>query len=587
MGQRLTYWTFLGVIGFAVFFVLHSFIAFNAGAPVEQSKSTIEHRTAELSQRLGFSLDSLQVMTERTQHLNYYKALKDSVGDNLPSPAKLNKNGLHLSGWKVSIGIAQGKDDGFSHEASDFMSELGRLDIRYDQEGNVRRLSKYADNPNPTFVSGDSLFSIANRIVQDILGYNLQNYQLDYVDIRDTLLTTEPGFGQHSIELSDSRVGNNMVFQWDKKSGLSGPESLSLEVRPIIRERNTPNMASVQYGVSIENFKALDEFEPEQIDPPQSISNADLATRFGSLAILAILIVFLGIKYINKGQVEWRRALFILISVTLGVLGWRVFYLINTMNGFWNQTSEALFVLNNLIFSAILGLYAALAYIGWEAMARSEDEEQLHLLDAFWQKRFFFRETGEGLLRGYALAGVLLGVLGVSLYVLGTQYYQADSSNGFTEASMQPKLLTINMAVWINAWLISLGHVGVTTGFLQSKIKNNWLYYGVGMLLLGVLFSGSGILFQILGPKWYDLIVFTAIGAVAIYTMQWSGLLSFATGWWIFMSVLLVMPYWGSASMNVAYIAWTQFFILGLPLVYGLIAYKYGNSVSEMGGYIP
>ncbi len=587
MGQRLTYWTFLGVIGFAAFFVLHSFIAFNAGAPVEQSKSTIEHRTAELSQRLGFSLDSLQVMTERTQHLNYYKALKDSVGDNLPSPAKLNKNGLHLSGWKVSIGIAQGKDDGFSHEASDFMSELGRLDIRYDQEGNVRRLSKYADNPNPTFVSGDSLFSIANRIVQDILGYNLQNYQLDYVDIRDTLLTTEPGVGQHSIELSDSRVGNNMVFQWDKKSDLSGPESLSLEVRPIIRERNTPNMASVQYGVSIEKFKALDEFEPEQIDPPQSISNADLATRFGSLAILAILIVFLGIKYINKGQVEWRRALFILISVTLGVLGWRVFYLINTMNGFWNQTSEALFVLNNLIFAAILGLYAALAYIGWEAMARSEDEEQLHLLDAFWQKRFFFRETGEGLLRGYALAGVLLGVLGVSLYLLGTQYYQADSSNGFTEASMQPKLLTINMAVWINAWLISLGHVGVTTGFLQSKIKNNWLYYGVGMLLLGVLFSGSGILFQILGPKWYDLIVFTAIGAVAIYTMQWSGLLSFATGWWVFMSVLLVMPYWGSASMNVAYIAWTQFFILGLPLVYGLIAYKYGNSVSEMGGYIP
>ncbi|WP_445665078.1 PP2C family protein-serine/threonine phosphatase [Fodinibius sp. AD559] len=588
MGQRLTYWIFLGVIGFAVFFVLHSFIAFNAGAPIEQSKSTIEHRTAELAQRLGFSLDSLQIMTKRTQHLNYYKTLKDSAREDLPAPAVLNKNGVYLTGWKVSIGTAQDEDDGFSHEASDFMSALGRLDIRYDQEGNVRRLSKYADNPNPTFVPGDSLFSIANRIVQDILGYNLQNYQLDYIDIRDTLLTTEPGFGQHPMELSDSRVGNNMAFQWNKKgSNISGPQKLSLEVRPIIRENNTPTMASVQYGVSIESFKALEEFEPKQIDPPQSISNTDLATRFGSLAILAILIVFLGIKYINKGQVEWRRALFMLISVTLGVLGWRVLYLTNTMNGFWNQTSEALFILNNLIFASILGLYAALAYIGWEAMARSKDEEQLHLLDAFWRKRFFFRETGEGLLRGYALGGVLLGILGVTLYLLGTQYYQADSSNGFTEASMQPKLLTINMAIWINAWLISLGHVGVTTGFLQSKIKNRWLYYGAGMLLLGILFSGSGILFEILGPKWYDLIVFTIIGGVAIYAMQWSGLLSFVTGWWVFMSVLLVMPYWGSASMNVAYIAWTQFFILGLPLVYGLIAYKYGNSVSEMGGYIP
>ncbi len=588
MGQRLTYWIFLGVIGFAVFFVLHSFVSFNAGAPIEQSKSTIEHKTAELSQRLGFSVDSLQVMTERTQHLNYYKTLQDSAQEDLQSPAELNKNGVHLTGWKVSIGTAQDEDDGFSHEASDFMSELGRLDIRYDQEGNVRRLSRYADNPNPTFVPGDSLFSIANRIVQDILGYNLQDYQLDYIDIRDTLLTTEPGFGQHSMELSDSRVGNNMVFQWNKK-GLdnSGPQELSLEVRPIIRENNTPNMASIQYGVSIESFEALDKLEPEQIDPVRSISYVDLATTFGSLAILAILIVFLGIKYINKGQVEWRRAIFILVSVLLGVLGWRVFYLINTMNDFWNQTSEALFILNNLIVAAILGLYAALAYIGWEAMARSQDEEQLHLIDAFWRKRFFFRETGEGLLRGYALGGGLLGILSVTLFLLGTQYYQADSQNSFTEAIMQPKLLTINMAIWINVWLVSLGHVGVTSGFLQSKINNRWLFYGAGMLLLGILFSGSGILFEIIGTEWYDLVIFSAIGGIALFAMQGSGLLSFATGWWVFMSVLLVMPYWGSSSMNVAYIAWTQFFILGLPLIYGLIAYKYGNSISEMGGYIP
>jgi len=107
------------------------------------------------------------------------------------------------------------------------------------------------------------------------------------------------------------------------------------------------------------------------------------------------------------------------------------------------------------------------------------------------------------------------------------------------------------------------------------------------MLLLGVLFSGSGILFEIIGTEWYDIMVFSVIGAVTLFAMQGSGLLSFATGWWVFMSVLLVMPYWGSSSMNVAYIAWTQFFILGLPFIFGLIAYKYGNSISEIGGYIP
>jgi serine phosphatase RsbU (regulator of sigma subunit) len=95
------------------------------------------------------------------------------------------------------------------------------------------------------------------------------------------------------------------------------------------------------------------------------------------------------------------------------------------------------------------------------------------------------------------------------------------------------------------------------------------------------------MLFEIAGSEWHDLVIFSAIGVVALFAMQGSGLLSFATGWWVFMSVLLVMPYWGSPSMNVAYVAWMQFFILGVPLIYGLIAYKYGHSISEMVGYIP
>lgn len=586
MRQRLTYWIFLGGIGTAVFFVLHANIAFNAGAPVQESKSTIEYKTAELTTRLGFSMDSLQLISHRTQHLNYYKVLKDSVRD-LPPPAKRNKNGMHLTGWKVSIGVAQSQDD-VLNETNTFMSKLGRLDIRYDQEGKVRRLSAYESNYNPTFVSGDSLFAIADRIVQDIFGYDLAHYELNFVDVQDTLITSEPGFGQNSLELSDNRVGNNMVFNWVKSGSDSpGPQHLLLEVKPIIRESNASTRASIRYGVSIEDFKALDEYEPEQLEQSGSISKIDLSTRFAALVILGILVVFLGIRHINRGQVEWRRAIFIMISVTLGMAGWHIFYLVSTISDFWNQTSEILFILNNIIFAAIMGLYAALAYIGWEAMARSRDEEQLHLVDAFWRKRFFFRETGEGLLRGYASGGVLLGVFAVGIYVLGTEYYQADSQYGFSEASMHPKLLTINIAVWINTWLVALGHVGVMVGFLQSKIKDRRLFYSAAILLLGLLFSGTGVLLEIIGTEWYDIFVFLLLGAVAVAIVRTAGILSFATGWWIFMSIVLVMPYWGSTSMNVAYIAWTQFFILLLPLVYGLIAYKYGNSVSNMGGYIP
>ncbi len=588
MGQRLTYWIFLGVIGFVAFFVMHSSIAFNAGAPIKDSSTAIEGKMSELAGHLGFSMDSLQMMTTRTQHFNYYKTLKDSVGGELPKPVDLNRRGVNLTGWQVDIGVTQEEGEIISPEVGDFMNELGRLEVRYDQQGRVRRLSSIPQNPNPTFVAGDSLTAIANHIVRDIFGYNLEDYHLNSVDVENRDITTEPGFDQQSLNLSDNSVGNNTVFNWSvNDTNASGPQDILLEVKPIIRENNTPTMANIRYGVSIEDFKALDRYEPEQLDSSQSITNFDLIVLFGSLGILVGLVFFLGIKHINKGQVEWRRAIFILVSVGLGVLGWRVFYLLNTMDGFLSQISSAVFVLNTVIFAGAFGLYGALAYIGWEAIARSRDQEQLQLLDAFWRKRFFFRETGESLLRGYALGGVILGIFAVGLYLFGTTYYQADSQFGFTEPSMHPKLLTINMAAWINVWLVALGHVGVAVGFLQSKINNRWIFYGFGAILTGSLFAGSALLFGIMGPVWYDIIIFSVIAVVVIYAMELTGLLTFSTGWWVFVVTLLIMPYWDSSSMDVAYVSWVQCIVLAVPLIYGFIAFRYGKPVAEIGGYIP
>lgn len=588
MGQRLTYWVFLGGIGFAVFLVLHSSISFNAGAPVQESRAAIEGKATELIKQLGFSADSLNMLTERTQHLNYYQALKDSTKEKLPPVIELNEKGVNLTGWQVNIGTNQPEGEIISDNMLDFIDDLGRLQIRYGQQGEVRRISTYPSNPNPTFVAGDSLFSIANRIVDEILGYQLEHYDLNFVDVKDTLITNEAGFGSKPLNLSDTSVGNNMVFNWTKNNGREvGPKELYLEVRPMIRETNTSNMASIQYGVSIEDFKALDRYEPEELDSTNNISTLSLIMSFGSLGVLALLVFFVGIKYINKGQVEWRRALFILLSVALAVLTWRILYTINMMSGFLNQTSEFLFILNNLVFASVMGLYGAMAYIGWEALARSWNQKQLHLLDAFWNKRFFFRETGEGLLRGFALSGAMLGIFAVSLYVMGTEYYQHDSQYRFAEASMEPKLLTLNLALWINVSLVSLGHLGVTIGFLKSRISNLWLFYGIGILLSGFLFAGSATLFQVIGPAWYDLILYSVLAVVILYAWESTGVVTFATAWWSFTAILMIMPYWGSASLDVAYISWAQFFILAIPLIYGFIAFKYGNSVSETGGYIP
>ena len=588
MGQRLAYWIFLGTIGLAAFFVLHSSIAFNAGAPINQSRTTIENRTAALATKLGFSTDSLLLMSNRTQHFNYYEKLQDTLGGELPLPKTLNEEGVHLTGWKVNIGTTQKEGDILSTGIDDFFSKIGRLEVQYDQQGRVRRISSNPSNLNPTFVAGDSLSAIAKHIVHDLLNYDLRNYQLNYVNIKDTLLTGETKVDRMPLNLSDNSVGNNMIFKWSViKSGTINPASIELEVKPLIRESKASSITNIRYGVSIEKFKAMDRYEPVELEKRANISNVDLILSFSSLGLLVVFIFIIGIHFITKAQVEWRRTIAVMVTVALGVLCWRVIYFLNMMEGFLSQTSTAIFILNNLIFASAFGLYAALAYIGWEAIARSKNQEQLHLFDAFWRKRFFFQETGESLLRGYALAGVMLGLFAGGLYLLDTVYYQADSQYGFAEPSLQPKLLTINIAAFLNVALVALGHVGVGVGYLQTKFTSKGTLYLSGMILTGFLLAGSALIFGIVGPFWYDILVFTVIGVVIIYAMENTGLLTFSTAWWIFIVLLLIMPYWGSSSIDVAYVAWVQLVVLTLPLIYGFVTYRYGNSVSELAGYIP
>lgn len=218
MGHRLAYWIFLGTVGLATFFVLRPAVDFNAGEPIQQSRTTIESKTSELARELGFSTDSLNVLSTRSQHLSYYKSLKDSLGRrNLPDPASLNSNDLFLSSWMVTIGgQLEDQEGALSFSQNDLFNRVGRLQLRYDDTGKVRRAETNPRHYNPTFVPGDSLLGVAQSLVRDILDYNLTRYRLTSVDIQDTSITTEPGFNNQPLNFSETNVGNNTAFYWQK-----------------------------------------------------------------------------------------------------------------------------------------------------------------------------------------------------------------------------------------------------------------------------------------------------------------------------------------------------------------------------------
>lgn len=590
MGRHLAYWLFLGALGVAVFLFLRPAVDFNAGSPIQQSRTTVENSTGELVRQMGFSLDSLHLLTTRSQHLGYFSSLKDSLGEEVPAPAELNRRGLFLNSWVVTIGTELNDQEmALTVSQSDLFNKAGRLQLRFDDKGRVRRVVTNPNTYNPTFVAGDSLLAVADKIVASIFAYDLENYGLNRVAIKDSLQSSaEPGFTGRSLDFAETSVGNKTVFHWEKiEGGSDGPEQLTLEIQPKIREQSTQYDTEIKYGAALISFSAKDSYEPDGLVKTVEINNISFIVFFISVGFLVGLVFFKGIKHINKGQVEWKRALIIFVTVTLAIFGWRVLFLINTYEPFITESSILMFNFNFLLFGVVTGMYAALAYIGWEAAARDEKQKQLHLLDAFWQYRFFFRETGSGLLRGYALGGTLLGLFALMLFLLNAVYYQFDSQFGFFEPSMTPKLLTINMSGWANAWLVALGHVAVTIGFLRSKISSPKVFYPVAALTVGFLLSGSGALFGTDGSIWVDLILFIALAPVLIYAFNRAGLFTVSVGWWFFILIILVLPYWGSDSLDVSYIAWAQAFILGLPLLYGIASYRYGTPVSEIGGYIP
>ncbi|MDZ7772256.1 MAG: PP2C family protein-serine/threonine phosphatase [Balneolaceae bacterium] len=588
MGQRLTYWIFLGVLGLAAFVALRPVVDFNAGAPIEESRSAVEARTDALAERLGFDTDSLSLLTLRTQHLNYYRTLRDSVGEELPGPGTLNERGTNLTGWKVTVGSRmQGAEEGYITSNEDLFDQAGQLQLRYDRQGKVYRLQTNPSEPNPTFVEGEDRDEVARRVVGDIFGYNLDNYALGEVVTDSLSPATETAGRSRPLESGSSRLSPNLVYSWNKVNpSAEGPDKLRLEFIQTLREGSDPFSPTV-VGAAVEDFQATGPYQPERMDSSGIISNLNLIVGFGSIGVLICLVFFTGIRHINRGQVEWKRAIMLFGAVALGVLGWRAIFVMNTWEPFLSDTGVSIYLLNQILFAAVVGLYGALAYVGWEAMAREQEQPQVKLVDAFWRKRFFFRETGDGLLRGYALGGLLLGLFAVALWLLDSFYYQADSQFGYMEPTMQPKLLTLNMGAWINVWLVALGHVGVAVGFLAGRIRRTWLNWLTVTAVAALLFCGSATLVGIYGPIWINLLVCLCLAPPIVYAFRRSGLFTFATGWWLFVVVLMVPPYLGSGDMDVAYVGWIQLTLIALPAIYGFVSLRYAPSVAEMAGYIP
>lgn len=577
-----------GIIGAFAFGLLRPKIDINANGAIQKSSSEVAEYIEKLAPDLGFSMDSLAVASMFEQHSEYFRMLKDSIQGEI-SPEQMNGQDVHLQSWVSIIAAPLSLDNPIDNINTAFRS-VGKLAIRTSNSGKVIRVSTNPEIFNPTFIQGDSVEAVAQKIVEDAFGYPLANYSILGTGISDSLFYSAESQNQIQLAFDQESTETPLIkIEWKRKPQVTtGPEFLSLSLETDVREFENDNGFSTKFGYKITSFEARNELEPINLN----VNFFDDFPLFTYIVVtlallLAFLVIAVGLGNIFKGKVEWRRSLVIFILIASAIFGWRMIFYSNVFGDIFNSGGIFVFTLNNLLFGIILGFYAAMAYISWEAFARSQKNGEVELVDAFWQKRFFVRETGAALFHGFFIGGLLLGIFAIGVYLNDTFYMQNDSQFGFTESSISLKMLTINMTAWSTVWLIGFGQVGFVYGFFRHWIKNKSISLVVIVIVTALFLTTLGRLVATPLEIWGDLLIFSSLALIIVAVYHSFGIVTVNTAWWVFVCVILMMPYIGSQSLEMASTWWVQgFLIAGVP-IFGFISHRYGISVSEVGDYIP
>ncbi len=567
-------------------------IDFNAASPILESRAEVERRIERVATSLGFSVDSLEMMSELTQNTKYFDKLRDTLGNNI-SPKDINVKGGHLKTWDTILGVNEEVDDIVQGGAKLFENS-GLLKLRTSNSGQIIQVMENPMKPNPTFLRGESLQEIAQNVVESVFGYNLEDYeQIDFANTSSDFLLDEGQTTEGNIVNGEGANSKSFELKWKSKVGRSEmPVLLSLKLEPFVRESGAAGNFKTEFGYKLNSFSAQNEFETtvDLLEDKESFNSDNLLESIVmvfAMLFLAGMSFVIGIQNIFRGKVEWRRVLLVFGVVSIGLFTWTAIFYMESFIPFFGRTSTFIIFVNSLLSSIAIGLYLAMAYVSWEALARSQNHPQVALVDAIWQRRFFVRETGAGIMHGFGLGGLVIGVFAFAVYITGSYFYQYDSQNGFSEASNSYKLLTLNLNAWTTTCLVVIVQIALVYSAFNQWIKKKSIVLVVSILsstifvvLLGRLQGTSGELTQ-------DYLIYLPILIITIFAYRKYGILTVATGWWIFVVTYMISTYWGSPSIELAYVLWAQIAVILGILSFGVFSYLYGISISDVGEYIP
>lgn len=571
-------WIIPGITGMLLFFLLRTEFDFSAGSPVSLSKEQAVDIARSLFSELGHSPDTLGLIPFRTQRVSLYRSIQDSLKENTPKPYQLNQENFYLHGWEVVAAQPLGLNDSFNLTPSSIFNASGSYRASWDNNGKVRYYEINPSRIDNAVLLGENSKSFAEKLVIEAFGHDLAGYR--FLSEFDEFQELIPESGS-AKEIGIANTGS--TYRWTKQAGLSR-EIIELEMEPAlyIKEESILERTEIS-GIRVLKFEAYNEMEKL---PRREMEQSFVVFFFLAISLIALFVFIDGIGQLFKGRADWKRIAIVALVISVLIYGWRFIFMLN-FSDVLTAYGNIVIQFNQIVFGVVMGLFAALAYIGWEAYARNEKSFQIQLIDAYWRGRFYLKETGESIIKGFSLAGIMLGITALFLTFTGLYFFQSDSQFGYSEVLNRPFFLSLNLSVLGLAALSSIALTGILYNFLEKRIRNSTLVYMLAIVAGGVLYAGLGRSFGTDGTILQEIALFVLIAIPIVSAYKISGIVTVFSGLWLFASVTNILPYLGSAEISVLMKSIWQIFFAGSILAFGTVAYLRAPSVNSVSNYVP
>lgn len=582
--KKLFFWMAAGLAGVLVFMMLRSEFDLHAGAPIADSRDKAVEMNRTLLEKLQVDHDTLSVIPFRQQRAGLYYGLLDSLGIDTPPIGQLNREYFHLHGWDLIASGKVGLEESFNVTASSLFNSGGYYRTQFDNAGRVKLFqSNRSKNADP-FIEGQISDGIHERIVSEIFGYNLNLYSLDS-EVTSEISEYERTAGElHRESVQVIPDGEYYTFTWKEEAPAGAyRQVIELELQPAVKQVFSDEVYREITGVEIQRFKAFHELEEV---PVQSLPDHFIAVFFFAVALTTLLVFIEGFSHLFRGKADWSRIITVAGVVTAGIFGWRLIFFQN-FTGIMLPQGVFVVLFNQLVFGVVMGIFGGLAYIGWEAYARAEKKFQIKLIDAFWRGKLYLKETGGAIIRGVSVGGIMLGIAALLFFLFNLFLVQSDSQFGFTEPMNKMNWLSLNLSVFINAALVSIGVIGITSNITLKWIGNRTIAVFLAVVITGLILTGVGRTFMTNGSMTEEMLIFIFLAVPLVLVYLNAGVVSVFTGWWFFTGFISILPYLGSPSIDMAMLSWLFFSIVFVLVLFGFISNRYAPSLESVDKYIP